>query len=133
MQCDGELERLETLARRMDALFRIPMTDIRVGLDTILGLVPGLGDTAMLLPAGYIIHRAHRMGAPRGLLLRMGLNAGIDWVIGSIPVFGDLFDLGFKGNLRNTRLLRRHIERTREAKAPRAEQVQPTSSRPEKK
>lgn len=106
-----ELEDLESLAHKMDTLFRIPGTSIRVGLDTILGLIPGIGDTATMLPAGYIIYRAHRMGAPRSLLTRMGVNAGIDWVIGSIPLVGDLFDLGFKANRRNVALLRRHLER----------------------
>lgn len=106
----AELDDLEALAHKMDTLFRIPLTSIRVGLDTILGLIPGLGDTASALPAGYIVYRAHRMGAPKPLLVRMGVNAGIDWIIGSIPLVGDLFDLGFKANRRNVALLRRHFE-----------------------
>ncbi|MDF0600043.1 DUF4112 domain-containing protein [Psychromarinibacter sp. C21-152] len=107
-----ELARLEDLAHRMDTMFRIPMTEIRVGLDTILGLIPGIGDTATAIPAGYIVYRGYKLGAPKSLLVRMGVNAGIDWLIGSIPLVGDLFDLGFKANRRNVRLLRRHFERT---------------------
>lgn len=105
----AELDRLDRLAHRMDTLFTIPGTSIRVGLDTILGLVPGIGDTATAIPAGYIVYRAHRMGMPRIKLARMGVNAGIDWLVGSIPLVGDLFDLGFKANRRNVRMIRAHF------------------------
>lgn len=107
----AELARLERLAFRMDSLFRVPQTDIRVGLDALLGLIPGIGDAASALPSIHILYRAHRMQVPRGLLARMALNAGLDWLLGSIPILGDLFDIGFKANLRNVALLRRHVER----------------------
>jgi hypothetical protein len=113
----AELERLEGLAHRMDTLFRIPGTGIRVGLDTLLGLVPGIGDTVTVAPAGYIMYKAHRMGVPKSMLARMGVNVGVDWVLGSIPLVGDLFDLGFKANRRNVKMLREHIERTDPAPA----------------
>ncbi len=105
-----DLERLEKLATRMDALFRVPGTRIRVGLDSLFGLIPGVGDVATLAPAGYVLHRARQMGAPKPMLARMAANAGIDAVIGTIPLIGDLFDVGFKGNLRNVALLRQHLE-----------------------
>ncbi|MWD29267.1 DUF4112 domain-containing protein [Aquicoccus sp. SCR17] len=108
---EAELARLEALAHRMDTLFRLPVVGIRVGLDSILGLIPGIGDTATALPAAYIIYRAHKLGAPPHLLARMGANAGVDWVLGSIPLIGDLFDLGFKANRRNVAMLRRHFDR----------------------
>ena len=106
-----ELHRLERLEHGMDTLFRIPGSDIRVGLDTILGLLPGIGDTATMLPAAYIVYCAKRLGVPRALLVRMSGNVAIDWLVGSIPVLGDLFDLGFKANRRNVKMLRRHLGR----------------------
>ena len=109
-QAMRELDRLERLANRMDTLFRLPGTNIRVGLDSIIGLVPGLGDTAAMLPSGYIIWRAKGLGAPPPLLARMIANTGVDFVLGSIPLIGDLFDVGFKANRRNTALLRQHLE-----------------------
>jgi hypothetical protein len=96
----------------MDSMFRIPGTGIRIGLDSLLGLIPGVGDVAALGPAGYIVYSAHRMGAPKSLLARMGVNVGVDAVIGSIPLIGDIFDVGWKANRRNVALLRRHIEAT---------------------
>lgn len=103
------LERLERLAHQMDSRFRLPGTDIRFGWDALLGLVPGLGDVATLGPAAYIWLEAHRMGAPAHVKARMALNTGIDWVVGSIPLVGDLLDVGLKANRRNVALLRAHF------------------------
>lgn len=105
------LARLERLAQRMDRAWRLPFTRIRFGWDSILGLIPGLGDTATLLPGLYIIASAHRMGAPPALLARMTLNMGLDWAVGLVPVAGDILDVAVKSNIRNTRLLRAHLER----------------------
>lgn len=110
-----DIERLDQLADRMDSFMRIPIVGVRVGLDSILGLIPGVGDALALAPAGYIIAKAHRMGAPRRLVGRMALNTGIDTLIGTIPVLGDIFDIGFKANKRNVGLLRAHLERERAA------------------
>lgn len=107
---DTEIDHLDRLAQRMDSLFRLPGTRIRIGLDSLLGLIPGVGDVAALMPAGYIILRAHRMGASRPVLARMAVNTGIDTVVGSIPLIGDIFDVGYKANRRNVALLRRHLE-----------------------
>ncbi|ASM72151.1 membrane protein [Pseudosulfitobacter pseudonitzschiae] len=94
----------------MDRALRIPLIGVRVGLDSILGLVPGVGDLLALGPAGYIVVQARRIGAPPSLVARMGVNIGIDAVIGSIPLVGDLFDIGWKANSRNVKLLRAHVE-----------------------
>lgn len=110
MDSSAEIERLERLAHRMDSLFRIPGTGIRVGLDSLLGLIPGVGDVAALAPAGYIINEARRMGASRPLLARMAFNTGIDTLIGSIPLVGDIFDIGNKANKKNVALLRKHLD-----------------------
>ena len=105
----ARLDRLERLAANLDSRYRIPGTRIRFGWDAILGLVPGIGDVAALGPAGYIWLEAHRMGAPGSVKARMALNTGIDWVVGSIPLVGDLLDVGLKANRRNVALLRDHF------------------------
>ncbi len=108
-----ELARLDTLARLLDAKFTIPIINIPFGYDAILGLVPGLGDAVAAGPSAWLIYRAHRLGMPRRTLVRMAANTGIDFALGSVPLFGNLFDLVFKANLRNIALLRRHLERDR--------------------
>ncbi|MBM2290980.1 DUF4112 domain-containing protein [Sulfitobacter pseudonitzschiae] len=106
----ARLAHLDRVAHTMDRALRIPLIGVRVGLDGIMGLVPGVGDLLALGPAGYIVLQAYRMGAPRGLVARMGVNIGIDAVVGSIPLIGDLFDVGWKANSRNVKLLRDHLE-----------------------
>lgn len=118
MMHDRDIERLEGLARLMDSRFRVPGTGIRFGLDSIVGLVPGLGDAVTLVPALHILSEARRMGAPRTVQARMVINIGIDFLIGTIPLLGDLFDIGFKANHRNVALLRRHFERRAAAASP---------------
>jgi hypothetical protein len=105
------LSRVERLAHRMDRAFRLPGTRIRVGWDSILGLVPGIGDTLALAPAAYIMQTAYQMGVPKSTLARMGVNVGVDWLIGLVPLAGDILDVGYKSNTRNAQLLRRHVER----------------------
>ncbi|WP_370285103.1 DUF4112 domain-containing protein [Pseudooceanicola nanhaiensis] len=106
----AEFDRLEWLARNMDAAFRLPIIGTRIGWDGVLGLIPGVGDVATLGPGLYILYRAHKLGASRATLSRMAANMGVDFVVGSIPLLGDLFDMGFKSNLRNVRLLRQHLD-----------------------
>ena len=105
-----EIDRLDRIADRMDNLVRLPVIGVRVGLDSILGLIPGIGDIAALGPAGYIIYRARQMGAPKPVIARMAVNTAIDAIIGSIPLVGDIFDIGNKANKKNVALLRRHLE-----------------------
>lgn len=105
-----KLQSLERLAQRMDRAFRIPVIGVRVGWDSLIGLVPGIGDAAAMLPAGYILYSGYRMGASAPILGRMAANIGVDALIGAIPLVGDLFDVGWKANTRNTDLLRRHLE-----------------------
>ena len=91
----------------MDDLFRIPVLGWRFGLDALVGLIPGFGDTASSLASFYILANAVRYGVPKITLLRMGLNLGIDYAVGSLPFVGDLFDAWWKSNRRNLDLLRR--------------------------
>lgn len=109
----AQIERLERLAGWLDDRFRIPGTGLRFGLDALIGLVPGIGDTATAVSAAYLIARAAGLGVPRRILLRMAANAAIDLLVGTIPLLGDLFDIGFKANRRNVALLRRHAGRLR--------------------
>ncbi len=108
---EEELTDLEGLAQLLDARYRIPFTPIRFGIDAVLGLVPGIGDAAAALPALYIVQRAHALGLPRSLILKMLANVGIDTLIGSVPIAGSVFDIYFKASRRNAALLRRHLER----------------------
>ena len=105
----ADLSRLRKLAVRMDSAFRVPVIGVRVGWDAVLGLVPGVGDVLTLAPSAFILRESHRMGAPKPLLLRMGLNTAVDLAIGSIPLVGDLFDIGWRSKIRNVNLLHRHL------------------------
>lgn len=107
-----EVERLDKLATKLDAQFRIPLTSFRIGADGLVGLIPGIGDTLAALPSLYLLTRGWQLGAKKRTLTRMGANTGIDWALGAIPLVGDIFDIGFKGNLRNVRLLQRDLLRT---------------------
>ncbi len=106
-----ELEEIERLAALMDTAIRIPVIGYRIGLDGLIGLIPGVGDAATLVPAGYILYRAKSLGVPNDVFLRMLVNTGSDALLGTIPLIGDLFDMAFKSNRRNVELLRRHLER----------------------
>jgi hypothetical protein len=99
------ITRLERFAKLMDTAWRIPFTRWRFGLDSVLGLIPGAGDGVNLLLSVYSLHLARKLGAPNSLMLKMAANAGIDFGLGSIPVLGDIFDLFFKSNTRNLKLL----------------------------
>jgi len=98
-------ESLERLSWLMDDLIRIPGVNWRLGLDALVGLIPGFGDTATSLVSFYILVSAVRYGVPKVTLLRMGMNLGIDYLVGSFPVVGDLFDVWWKSNQRNVELI----------------------------
>lgn len=106
-----DFERLDRLATLLDNSIRIPGTRIRVGLDGLIGLVPGIGDSLMLLAGLYVVLRARMLGAPMSIILQMLVNLALDFVVGSVPVLGDLFDIAFKANIRNVDLLRDWLSR----------------------
>lgn len=93
----------------MDAGIRIPGTNLRIGLDPILGLIPGAGDAVGAVLAGWILVEAARLGASRATLLRIAGNVALDAGLGAVPVIGDIFDFVWKANLRNVVLLERHL------------------------
>lgn len=105
------LQRLERLADRMDNAFRIPVIGVRVGYDSMIGLIPGIGDILPLAPSAWIIVEARRMGAAPHVVGRMIANTATDTVVGMIPIIGDLFDATFKSNCKNVAILRDHLER----------------------
>jgi hypothetical protein len=104
------LERLRRLGYLLDNSIPIPGTRYRVGLEALVGLVPGLGDLVGGGFSAWIILHAARLGAPPSLLARMGWNLLVDIAVGAVPLLGDLFDAGFKANMRNLALLERHVE-----------------------
>lgn len=106
------LRRLDVLAQLMDNAFYIPMLGRRVGLDAIIGLVPGIGDAVTTVVQSYIVWEARRLGAPASLIARMIGNVALDGLVGLIPFAGDAFDAVFKANIRNMKLLREHLART---------------------
>jgi len=108
-QIRAALRRVERLAYWLDDRYRLPGTRFRVGLDGIIGLIPGVGDAVTSTLTAYIIYEAWRLGVPPATLARMLANLGIDTVVGIVPVVGDLLDIGFKANRRNLRLLHRHL------------------------
>ncbi len=93
----------------MDAGIRIPGTNLRFGLDPILGLVPGAGDAAGAVLAGWILVEAIRLGASRATVLRIAGNVALDALVGAVPLLGDIFDFAWKANLRNVALLERYV------------------------
>ena len=99
-------EGLDNLARYLDGLFRIPGTSWRFGLDGLIGLVPNVGDTITSFASFYILLAGVRYGVPKITLLRMALNIAIDYIVGTIPFVGDLFDFFWKSNKRNMDLIR---------------------------
>jgi uncharacterized protein DUF4112 len=108
-----DITALRQLARLLDAAVRVPGTNIRFGLDAVLGLIPGAGDIAGGILSTFVIVQAAKLGAPRSVLARMVMNVAVDSIVGTVPILGDLFDVGWKSNMRNTELLERFVERPR--------------------
>lgn len=106
----ADITDLRQLADWLDTKFVIPGTNIRFGLDGLIGLVPGIGDLITTALGLYILVRAHELGAPKVLLARMGLNLAIDSVVGAVPLFGDLFDIAFRSHKRNVGLVLRWLQ-----------------------
>jgi hypothetical protein len=105
------IARIDRLASLLDTRFVIPFTKFRFGADSLIGLAPGVGDAITAALALYIVYEAHRLGAPKTVLARMLGNVAIDGVVGIVPVAGDVFDVMFRANRRNVRILREHLER----------------------
>jgi hypothetical protein len=108
---EQSLERLEAVARLMDGAITIPGTNIRMGLDGLIGLLPVAGDLINGVISSYLIWEARQLGASRWVIGRMMANTALDTVVGAVPVVGDAFDVLFRANMKNMALLRRHLEK----------------------
>ncbi len=106
---EDSIARITLLAKLLDSAFLIPGTNRRVGFDAVIGLVPGIGDAISTILASYIIWEARQLGLPRWKIARMMANVAVDTAIGAIPLAGDAFDLFFKANERNLRIIHDHL------------------------
>ena len=102
----------QALAQLLDASLTIPGTSIRISLDPLLGLIPGIGDLISNAIGSSLLFLGTKAGIPRIVLLRMSINILINMVVGAIPIIGDLFSIWFKSNLQNAQLLHRHCQTT---------------------
>ena len=107
------LRRLERLATVLDSAIVIPGTNLRFGIDAMLGLFPGGGDVVGAALSGYIVYESWRLGVPASGLTRMIGNVLADTLLGAVPIAGDLFDAAWKANLRNIDILRTHVQSRR--------------------
>lgn len=104
------LKRLDKFSRFTDSSIGLPFTRFKIGVEPIIGLVPGIGDLIGLAMSGYVLLEAQRAGASKELKRKMLRSIGIDFIGGLVPVFGDAFDAIYKANTRNTRLLRHYLQ-----------------------
>jgi hypothetical protein len=110
-----KLAQLRTLARTMDSIFVIPGTNFRVGLDGLIGIIPGIGDFAGLVISCYFLLLAAQLQVPKVILARMGVNIVIDTIVGAVPFLGDIFDFMWTANRKNMELIERHMASPRTA------------------
>ncbi|MEI9803659.1 MAG: DUF4112 domain-containing protein [Pseudolabrys sp.] len=103
--------RLDALAKLFDTAFLLPGTNIRFGMESIMRLVPGIGDAAASALSCWLLYEAHRLDIPKPVFARMVANVAIEGLVGAVPFVGDLFDVGFRANRRNVNILREHFER----------------------
>jgi hypothetical protein len=107
------LARLDALAKLLDVAFILPGTNVRYGIDGIIGLIPVVGDIITTAISLWIVREARALGAPWHVTVRMLGNVALDGVVGAVPVVGDAFDVMFRANIRNMRMLRRWLDRQR--------------------
>ncbi len=109
LEDEAALAGLRRYARLLDASVGIPGTSIRMGVDSIVGLIPGVGDAIGFGLSLWIVYRARQLGASRRVLARMLSNVGFETLVGTVPLVGDAFDVWFHANRRNVELLEKHI------------------------
>jgi hypothetical protein len=105
----AKIERLRRLAWLIDAIGRVPGTRFRFGINSVIGLAPGVGDVVLALISLYFVYEGARLGLPRLKLARMLWNVAVEAVLGAVPVLGDVFDVVWKANLRNVDIIDRHF------------------------
>lgn len=109
-QIEQSKDKLNRLAWLMDNSFRVPGTQMRFGVDGLIGLIPGIGDAIGALISSHIMSEAAQLGVPKSILLKMAFNVGLDALLGIIPVVGDVSDFVWKANQRNVKLLSDYLE-----------------------
>lgn len=103
--------RIEAMEQMLEGMFVIPGINRRVGLDSLVGLIPVVGDVATAAMGAWIVWEARNLGISKWQLTRMAANVGFDTLIGAIPFAGDAFDFFFKSNTKNLRIIRKHLDR----------------------
>lgn len=103
--------RIEAMEQMLEGMFVIPGINRRVGLDSLVGLIPVVGDVATAAMGAWIVWEARNLGMSKWQLTRMAANVGFDTLIGAIPFAGDAFDFFFKSNTKNLRIIRKHLDR----------------------
>jgi hypothetical protein len=123
MESKNVPEDIRRIVRITDSAIRIPGTSFRIGLDGLIGLIPGIGDAAGVLISFFIIWRGAASGASSLVLARMIANVALDSIVGAVPVLGDFFDFAFRSNEKNLRLLERHFSSAGEPELPAARRL----------
>jgi hypothetical protein len=103
--------RIEAMEQMLEGLFVVPGTQRRVGLDSLIGLIPVVGDVATAAMGAWMVWEARNLGMSKWQLTRMAANVGVDTLVGAIPFAGDLFDFLYKSNSKNLRIIRKHLDR----------------------
>jgi uncharacterized protein DUF4112 len=104
------LARIDMLSKLFDTAFVLPGTKVRFGIEAIMRLVPGIGDAAASALSCYLLYEAHRLDVPSHVFARLLANVAIEGVVGAVPILGDLFDVGFRANRRNVKILKEYFE-----------------------
>jgi Domain of unknown function (DUF4112) len=105
------LKRIDAFSMLFDTAFILPGTNVRFGIEAILRLIPGIGDIAASSLSAYLLYEAHRLQVPPHIFARLVANVAIEGVVGAVPLVGDLFDVGFRANRRNLKILTEHFEK----------------------
>ena len=108
---EARLRRIDTLSQLFDTAFAIPGTNIRFGVEAGLRLIPGIGDIAASALSAYLLYEAYQLDVPRSVMARLVANVAVEGAVGAVPLLGDLFDVAFRANRRNARILQEHFAR----------------------
>ena len=111
IKAQAAIARLERFSKLTDSSIGIPFTKFNIGLEAVIGLIPVIGDAAGLILSSYVLIEAQRLGVSKRIKTKMIINMLIDFVGGLVPLFGDIFDAFFKANTRNTRLLKKYLNK----------------------
>jgi uncharacterized protein DUF4112 len=104
------LKRIDVLSQLFDTAFILPGSNVRFGIEALLRLVPGIGDLVASSLSAYLLYEAHRLEVPSHIFARLVANVAIEGVVGTVPLIGDLFDVGFRANRRNLKILTAYFQ-----------------------